>query len=105
LPQPVDLVVIDVSFISLRLVLPEVMRFLKPGTGRIIALIKPQFEAGPHSLVKKGVIKDDDLREKAVQELLEWIQEQGWNILDFIPSPIQGGEGNIEYLVYLNPTS
>ena len=101
LPQPVDLVVIDVSFISLRLVLPEVIRFLKPGTGRIIALIKPQFEAGPGSVNKKGIIKNHDLREKTVQELLRWIQEQGWSVLNLIPSPIRGGDGNIEYLVYL----
>jgi 23S rRNA (cytidine1920-2'-O)/16S rRNA (cytidine1409-2'-O)-methyltransferase len=102
LPQPVDLAVIDVSFISLRLVLPGVIGFLK-STGRIIALIKPQFEAGPHCVKKKGVIKNQWVREKTVQELLLWIQEQGWTVLNFIPSPILGGEGNMEYLVYLNP--
>ncbi len=104
LPQRVDLAVIDVSFISLRLVLPVVIGFLKP-TGRIIALIKSQFEAGPHCVNKKGVIKNESIREKTVQELLEWIQGQGWTVINFIPSPILGGEGNMEYLVYLKPAA
>ncbi|MCX6579288.1 MAG: TlyA family RNA methyltransferase [Candidatus Aminicenantes bacterium] len=102
LPQPVDLAVIDVSFISLRLVLPVVIGFLKP-TGRIIALIKPQFEAGPHCVKKKGVIKNQSIREETVQELLQWIEAQGWTVLGLIPSPILGGEGNTEYLAYLTP--
>lgn len=101
-PRQVDLAVIDVSFISLRLVLPVVIGFLEP-TGRIIALIKPQFEAGPHCVNKKGVIKNQSIREKTVQELLQWIQEQGWSVLDLIPSPILGGEGNMEFLAYLKP--
>lgn len=100
LPQPVDLAVIDVSFISLRLVLPAVKGFLKP-PGRIIALIKPQFEAGPHGVNKKGVIKNLILREKTVTDLLHWFQEQGWSVFDLIPSPIRGGEGNTEYLAYM----
>lgn len=103
LPRQVDLAVIDVSFISLRLVLPVIIGFLKPETGRIIALIKPQFEAGPHRVNKKGVIKNESIREKTVQELLLWIQAQGWTVLDFIPSPILRGEGNVEYLAYLTP--
>ncbi|MDQ1351458.1 MAG: rRNA (cytidine1920-2-O)/16S rRNA (cytidine1409-2-O)-methyltransferase, partial [Acidobacteriota bacterium] len=102
LPRQVDLVVIDVSFISLRLVLPVVIRFMKP-IGTIIALIKPQFEAGPHCVNKKGVIKNQTIREKTVQEFLQWIQGQGWTVLNFIPSPILGGEGNMEYLVHLYP--
>lgn len=102
LPRQVDLAVIDVSFISLRLVLPVVIGFLKP-TGTIIALIKPQFEAGPHCVNKKGVIKNQTIREKTVQEFLQWIQGQGWTVLNFIPSPILGGEGNMEYLVYITP--
>lgn len=102
LPLQVDLAVIDVSFISLRLVIPVVIGFLKP-TGRIIALIKPQFEAGPHCVNKKGVIKNESIREKTVQELLLWIQEQGWTVLNLIPSPILGGEGNMEYLAFLTP--
>ncbi|MCU0287336.1 MAG: TlyA family RNA methyltransferase [Acidobacteria bacterium] len=99
LPQLVDLVVIDVSFISLRRVLPEVNRFLKQRNNKIIALIKPQFEAGPHTVNKKGIIKNPVVREKTVQELLCWIQEHGWIINDFISSPILGGDGNTEYLI------
>lgn len=103
LPQRVDLAVIDVSFISLRLVLPVVNKFLKPETGRIIALIKPQFEAGPGCVNKKGIIKTQAIRDKTVQELLHWIEGLGWTVLDIIPSPILGGEGNMEFLADLKP--
>lgn len=103
LPELVDLAVIDVSFISLRQVIPSVLPFLKPQKGQIIALIKPQFETGSSHLVRKGVIRDPGLRQKMVEELLLWFQEQGLEILGFIPSPIPGGDGNIEYLVHLKP--
>lgn len=104
LPEMVDLVVVDVSFISLRLVLPAVVRLLKPETGKIIALIKPQYETGAGRLVKKGVIRSQSLRRKIVVDLLEWIQQQTWNILGLIQSPVQGRDGNIEYLIYMNVT-
>lgn len=103
LPEPVDLAVIDVSFISLRQVIPSVLRFLKPQEGQIIALMKPQFETGSPHLVKKGVIRDPNLRQKIVAELLAWFREQGLEVLGFLPSPIPGGEGNVEYLVHLKP--
>jgi len=104
LPEMVDLIVIDVSFISLRLVLPAVVRLLKPDTGRIIALIKPQYETGVARLVKKGVIRSQSVRRRIVEELLEWIQQQAWSILGLIQSPAQGRDGNIEYFVYLSAT-
>lgn len=104
LPEMVDLVVIDVSFISLRLVLPAVVRFLKPETGSIIALIKPQFEAGPKQTSRRGVIQVESVRRGAVADILQWIVEQAWSVSGLIRSPIQGGEGNIEYLVCIHIT-
>lgn len=102
LPEIVDLIVVDVSFISLRLVLPVAVRFLKPRTGRMVVLIKPQYEAGPRKVGKKGVIKDKSIQRETVVDLLQWIQQQGWPVLGLVRSPIQGGEGNVEYFAYLS---
>ncbi len=104
LPEMVDLVVVDVSFISLRLVLPTVVRFLKPDAGRVVALIKPQYETGDRRVVRKGIIRSQSLRRRIVEELLAWIQQQGWSIWGLIQSPVQGRDGNIEYLAYLSAT-
>jgi 23S rRNA (cytidine1920-2'-O)/16S rRNA (cytidine1409-2'-O)-methyltransferase len=98
LPEPVDLMVADLSFISLRLVLPMAVRFLKPA-GRIIALIKPQFEAGPGVTNKQGVIKGPHTRRRIVIELMGWFEAQGWHVAGLLQSPIPGGAGNVEYLV------
>lgn len=103
LPEAVDLVVIDVSFISLRLVLPAVTRFLKPDSAGIIALIKPQFEAGADKIGKGGVVKNPAVRQKVVAELMRWIETQGWQVAGLIQSPVTGGDGNVEYLAHLNP--
>lgn len=102
LPEMVDLVVVDVSFISLRLVLSVVVRFLKPATGRIVALIKPQYEAGPRKVGKKGVVRNKSIQRETVVDLLQWVQQQGWTVLGVFRSPIQGGEGNVEYFTYLS---
>jgi 23S rRNA (cytidine1920-2'-O)/16S rRNA (cytidine1409-2'-O)-methyltransferase len=104
LPETVDLVTIDVSFISLRLVLPAAVRFLKPETGCIIALIKPQFEAGPKQTSRRGIIQAESMRRQVVADILQWIVEQAWSVSGLIRSPIQGGEGNIEYLVCIHIT-
>jgi len=96
LMELVDFVVIDVSFISLRLILPSIPPFLK-STSKIIALIKPQFEGGKGQVTKRGIIKKASLREKIVEEFLYWAEMQGWITTDFIESPIKGKEGNIEY--------
>lgn len=101
LPEVVDLAVVDVSFISLRLVLPAVRKFLKSDSGRVIALLKPQFEAGLHQTTKRGVIKDPQVREKVVADFRAWAERNGWKAQGVMTSPIRGKEGNVEYLIDL----
>jgi hemolysin TlyA family protein len=99
IPEEVDIVTVDVSFISLRLVIPKILEFLKPD-GEIIALIKPQFEAGKGEVPKGGVIKDPEKREKIVQEIKQFFESLNVKIVGIIPSPIPGQKGNIEFLLY-----
>lgn len=100
IPDPIDLAVMDVSFISIRLVLPAVKQLLKPGAD-YICLIKPQFEAGREEVGKKGVVRDEGVHKRVVQEILEFAESIGFSVqgLDF--SPIKGPEGNIEYICHL----
>jgi len=99
LPEPVDLAVVDCSFISLTLVLPACVKFLKPGGG-IVALVKPQFELSPGE-VKKGVVRDEALRQKAVRRVIEFGEAKlGLVHKGTVPSKIKGPKGNQEYLVY-----
>ena len=100
IPDPIDLAVMDVSFISIRLVLPAVKQLLKPGAD-YICLIKPQFEAGREEVGKKGVVRDEGVHKRVVQEILEFAKSIGFSVqgLDF--SPIKGPEGNIEYICHL----
>jgi len=100
LPEPVDLATIDVSFISLRLVLPRVYDWLREG-GYAIALIKPQFEAGRRDVGKKGIVRDVGVHRRVLTEILDWAQRQGWRILGLTRSPIKGAKGNQEFLVCL----
>lgn len=97
IPQPVDLVVIDVSFISLALVLPAALAFAGPHA-RLVALVKPQFEAG-RAAVKKGVVRDAQVHEAVCLKVEEEIRGLGWRLLGRIPSPIAGGDGNREFLL------
>jgi 23S rRNA (cytidine1920-2'-O)/16S rRNA (cytidine1409-2'-O)-methyltransferase len=90
-------IVCDVSFISLKLVLPAVLP-LAAAEAKLVALIKPQFEAGPGH-VHKGVVKDESIRRKAWAEIQILIDALGWRIEGLLPSPIEGGDGNVEYLV------
>lgn len=94
---PVDLVVIDVSFISLRLVLPAALSFAAPAA-RLVALVKPQFEAGRAAL-KKGVVRDPAVHQAVCLKAREEVEALGWQVIDVIPSPIAGGDGNREFLL------
>ncbi len=95
-----DFASIDVSFISLRLVLPKAWELLKQG-GRIVALIKPQFEAGREKVGKKGVVREKSTHIEVIDTVSQMAIEEGFRILDLDFSPIKGPEGNIEYLIYL----
>ena len=101
IPEKADFITIDVSFISLRLVLPAVKKLLK-ANGSIVALIKPQFEVGKSGLGKHGVVKDETLRQQAVDEIKLFAVGSGFTVNGVITSPITGGEGNIEYLIHLS---
>ena len=97
LPYSPEIVTIDVSFISLRLVIPAVLG-LAAATVEILALIKPQFEVGKGKVGKGGVVRDDDLRRRAVEEVLEFARGLGLEVGAAIESPIRGAAGNQEYL-------
>lgn len=97
IPEPVDVIVGDVSFISLTLILPPCVRWLRPG-GLAAVLIKPQFELGPHQ-TDRGVVRDPALRQQAVDKILLFSREQlGLECLGVIPSAIKGPKGNQEYI-------
>lgn len=96
----VDFVGTDVSFISLKLVLPHIYRLLKSGQCAV-ALIKPQFEAGRANLSKKGVVHSVSARNRAVKEVCGAAEKCGFEVLGSAESPITGGDGNVEYLLYL----
>lgn len=97
IPEPVDVIVGDVSFISLTLILPSCVRWLRPG-GLAAVLIKPQFELGPHQ-TDRGVVRDPALRQQAVDKILLFSREQlGLECLGVIPSAIKGPKGNQEYI-------
>jgi 23S rRNA (cytidine1920-2'-O)/16S rRNA (cytidine1409-2'-O)-methyltransferase len=100
IPEAADLATIDVSFISLRIVVPAVLKFLKPG-GQILALIKPQFEVGKGKVGKGGVIRDAALRESVVNGLIEFFHQLGLTCGPVIPSSILGPKGNQEYILRL----
>ncbi len=100
LGEPLDLSVIDVSFISLRIVLPVIKTFLKP-TGQVLCLIKPQFEAGKEKVGKKGVVRDPVIHREVLDDFVALTQQIGFSILGITFSPVKGPEGNIEFLAHL----
>ena len=100
IPEAADLATIDVSFISLRIVVPAVLKFLKPG-GQILALIKPQFEVGKGKVGKGGVVRDAGLRESVISGLIECFRQLGLACGPVIPSSILGPKGNQEYILPL----
>lgn len=97
LSMPPELIVCDVSFISLRLVLPAVLALGAPDCD-LVALIKPQFEVGRGNTAK-GLVRDDHLRQAACDAVVQRIQSLGWTVAGVMPSPITGGDGNVEFLV------
>lgn len=100
LPEPVDIVCIDVSFISLRLILPVARRLLGDD-GSCVALIKPQFEAGRESVGKGGVVRDASVRRRVVEEIMASARASGFGVRGLVRSPITGPAGNVEYLIWL----
>ena len=100
LPEQIDVASIDVSFISLDKILPALKKLLKPDA-IVLALIKPQFEAGKEHVGKKGVVRDQEVHKEVIKRILQFVKEEGFTTggLDF--SPVKGPEGNIEYLLYL----
>jgi 23S rRNA (cytidine1920-2'-O)/16S rRNA (cytidine1409-2'-O)-methyltransferase len=99
LGESCDIAVIDVAFISLTLVLPVARTLLKPG-GKIIALIKPQFEAGREKVGRKGIVRDPMVHREVIQKIYDFIMGMGLKVRGLTHSPITGAGGNIEYLVY-----
>ena len=97
-PEPVDLVVCDASFIGLETVLPAPLALARPGA-RLVALIKPQFEVGPDRVGKGGVVRDPALHTEVCARIAAWLPTQGWTVLGITESPIRGPEGNVEFLI------
>jgi len=99
--EKVDIVVADTSFISLKIVIPSAEKFMRHNT-KVLALIKPQFEAGKKNVGKGGVVKDSKIREQVIQDLESFFKERGYLVNQVIPSPILGPKGNREYIISLN---
>jgi 23S rRNA (cytidine1920-2'-O)/16S rRNA (cytidine1409-2'-O)-methyltransferase len=101
LKRSFDFISIDVSFISLKLVLPVAAEIIKPGGG-LICLVKPQFEAGRGQVGKKGVVRDTEIHKEVVAKVIGYGRENGLHDRGAIPSPITGAKGNIEYLLFFD---
>ena len=97
-PEPIDLLVCDASFIGLAKVLEVPLGFVRAG-GRALALVKPQFEAGRAEVGKGGVVRDPAIRARVCAEVAAWFEGRGWRIDGIVESPITGPEGNVEYLL------
>ena len=108
LPEPVDVVTIDVSFISLKVLLPVVAEWMAPSMpgqagGQVVTLVKPQFEAERREAARgRGVISDPDIHRRVLREVLSSAQEHGYSLLGLIQSPLKGPKGNIEFLTWLS---
>ena len=101
LPYAPEIVVIDTSFISLKLVLPPVMQ-LSAAEAKIIALVKPQFEVGKGKVGKGGVVRDEAMRKETLESIIRFAREVGFTVCGSIESPLRGPAGNVEYLVFLS---
>jgi len=98
IPESIDIIVCDASFISLAKVLEAPLKLANPGA-KLVALVKPQFEAGREEVGKGGVVRDPAVHQRICAEASEWVQSQGWKVLGITPSPITGPEGNVEFLL------
>lgn len=103
-PDKCDFASIDVSFISLKTIMPAVTNLLKDD-GEVMALIKPQFEAGRGKVGKKGVVREPEIHKEVIEKIVNYSLENNLTILNLDYSPIKGPEGNIEYLIYLKKSS
>ncbi|EQB13295.1 TlyA family RNA methyltransferase [Sphingobium lactosutens] len=99
IPEPVDIIVCDASFISLAKVLEKPIGFARPGA-HLVALIKPQFEARREEVGKNGVVRDPAVHDRVCMEVQEWVTTQGWTVAGLTQSPITGPQGNIEFLLH-----
>jgi 23S rRNA (cytidine1920-2'-O)/16S rRNA (cytidine1409-2'-O)-methyltransferase len=97
-PEPIDILVCDASFIALAKVLERALDFVRLG-GRLVALIKPQFEAERGEVGKGGVVRDPQVHERVVAGAQQWVESRGWEVAGVTPSPITGPEGNVEFLL------
>lgn len=97
-PEPVDIIVCDASFIGLAKVLDAALGLAKPGA-KLIALVKPQFEAGRGEVGKGGVVRDPAIHQRVCDEAAAWIESKGWRVIGIETSPITGPEGNVEFLL------
>jgi len=98
IPEPVDIIVCDASFIGLAKVLEAPLKLARPGA-KLVALIKPQFEAGREEVGKGGVVRDPVVHDRVCAQARAWVESQGWAVLGITPSPITGPEGNVEFLL------
>ncbi|MBA2921236.1 TlyA family rRNA (cytidine-2'-O)-methyltransferase [Sphingomonas sp. MAH-20] len=98
IPEPIDMIVCDASFIGLAKVLEVPLTFARPAA-RLLALIKPQFEAGRDEVGKGGVVRDPAVHARVCDEVAAWVADQGWRVEGIVQSPITGPEGNIEFLI------
>jgi 23S rRNA (cytidine1920-2'-O)/16S rRNA (cytidine1409-2'-O)-methyltransferase len=96
--EAVDIVVCDASFISMAKVLDTALDFARPG-GRLVALVKPQFEAERGEIGKGGVVRDPEVHQRVCNTAAEWVRSRGWSICGIATSPITGPEGNVEFLL------
>jgi 23S rRNA (cytidine1920-2'-O)/16S rRNA (cytidine1409-2'-O)-methyltransferase len=98
IPEPIDLLVCDASFIALHKVLDKAVDFVRPG-GHAVLLVKPQFEAGRSEVGKGGVVRDPEVHARVCEQVSQWITSRGWRVMGVTASPITGPEGNVEFLL------
>lgn len=98
-PEPIEFITADLSFIGLAKALPPALKLAEPGA-YLVALIKPQFEVGPENVGKGGIVRDAAQHEKACNEVARWLEEEmNWRVIGIVPSAIEGGDGNREFLL------